>query len=98
MIAAHEGDNYFQFNKHGIDLGVVPNKTYAGTPRVYAPALRTVISRHEKQFTLQVRSGSYVIRSECQVHATLLLTQCFMAWVAMVVSRRRYSLLCHRRL
>ena len=72
MIAAHEGDNYFQFNKHGIELGIVPNKTYAGTPRVYAPALRTVISRHEKQFTLQVRSGSFAIQSECQVHVTLL--------------------------
>lgn len=68
VIAAHEGDNFFSFNKHGIELGIMANKTYAGTPRVYAPALRTVIARHEKRFTLQVRSGSYAMG---QIHAAL---------------------------
>jgi hypothetical protein len=53
MLAAHEGDNYFSFNRHGIPLGVVPNNTFNGTPRVYRPAVRTVVSKDEKMFELQ---------------------------------------------
>lgn len=82
VIAAHEGDNYYSFNKHGIELGVVANKTYAGTPRVYAPAIRTVISRHEKRFTLQVRSDSYIYY--------IILYQCGLARVALVLSASWY--------
>jgi hypothetical protein len=55
VLAAHEGDNYFGFNRHGIALGIVPNKTFAGTPRMYASAVRTVVSKVETDFTVEVR-------------------------------------------
>ena len=31
VLAAHEGDNYYQFNRHGIAMGILPNKTFSGT-------------------------------------------------------------------
>ena len=55
VLAAHEGDNYFGFNRHGIALGIVPNKTFAGTPRMYASAVRTVVSKVETDFRVEVR-------------------------------------------
>ena len=53
VLAAHEGDNSFQFNRHGIAMGILPNKTFGGTPRVYRPAVRTVVSKLEKTFEFQ---------------------------------------------
>ena len=54
MIGAHEGANWpSQFGTHAIPLGIVPNQSYTGTPRIFLPALRTVVSKVEKLFVIQ---------------------------------------------
>ena len=76
VLAAHEGDNYVGFNRHGIALGIVPNRTYAGVPRMYASAVRTVVSKLETDFTVEVRLLSLTCEVNYSDAALLTQTQC----------------------
>ena len=54
MLGAHEGANWpSAFGVEATRLGIMPNRSYVGTPRIFRPAVRTVVSKSEPSFTIE---------------------------------------------
>ena len=69
MLAAHEGANWpSKFGKVPSALGMSLNQTYVGTPRIYRPAIRTVIAKTESSFYIEAAVLSAVRPASVTLH------------------------------